>query len=102
MAINIVHRRDLDERVERLAARLDLRGRGRKTAVIEQALSALEQQVKHTRPGRDRIEASLERLARAGDRYRERERPQGQQARDARPASQVWQEELYDDHGLPR
>ena len=64
MAINIVHRRDLDERVERLAAQLDLRGRGRKTAVIEQALSALEQQVKQTRPGRDRIEASLERLAR--------------------------------------
>lgn len=100
MAISIAHWRNLDERVERLAAQLDLRGR--KTAVIKQALSALRQQVKHTRPGRDRIEASLERLARAGDRYRERERTQGQQARDARPASQVWQEELYDDRGLPR
>jgi hypothetical protein len=100
MAINIAHRHDLDERVERLAARLDLHGHGRKTAVIERALRALEEQVEQTRPSRDYIAASLERLAQAGDRYRERMR--GRSTDHERPLSQVWQEELYDDHGLPK
>ena len=81
MAINIAHRRDLDERVERLAARLALRGRGRKTAIIERA---------------------LERLAQAGDRHEERERMRGSDTGGDRPASESWQDELYDDHGLPR
>ena len=44
MAINLVHHRDLDERVERLAARLGLTGRGRKVGVIERALATLEGQ----------------------------------------------------------
>ena len=43
MAINLVHHKDLDDRVERLAARLGLRRRDRKTAVIERALSVLEE-----------------------------------------------------------
>ena len=102
MAINIAHRPDLDERVERLAARLDMKGRGRKTAIIEQALRALEEQVDRARPDRACIEASLERLAQAGDRYRERERTRGRRTDHERPLSQVWQEELYDDHGLPK
>lgn len=45
MAINITHRPDLDDRVERLANRLGISGYGRKTAVIEEALSALEERV---------------------------------------------------------
>lgn len=98
MAINIAHRHDLDERVERLAARLDLRGRGRKIAVIERALRALEEQTERIRPDRARVEAALERLAQAGDRFRER----GRFADDDRPLSQVWQDELYDEHGLPK
>ena len=102
MAINIAHRHDLDERVERLAARLDLRGRGRKTAVIERALRALEEQTEQTRPDRACVEAALERLARAGDRFRERERRRGRSVDDDRPLSQVWQDELYDLHGLPK
>lgn len=102
MAINIAHRPDLDERVERLAARLDMRGRGRKTAIIDQALRALEEQVDNARPDRAYIEASLERLAQAGDRYRERERTRGRRTDHERPLSQVWEEELYDDHGLPK
>ena len=102
MAINITHRRDLDARVERLAARLDLRGRGRKTAVIERALRALEEQVERTRPDRAYVEAALERLARAGDRFNERERTRGRSAGDERLLSQVWQDELYDEHGLPK
>ena len=101
MAINIAHRRDLDARVERLAARLDLRGRGRKTAVIERALRALEEQTERNRPDRVDIEAALERLAEAGDRFREREGGGLSPAVD-RPLSQVWQDELYDGGGLPK
>ena len=43
MAINLVHRKDLDDRVERLAAQLGLSGRGRKNAIIERALTVLEE-----------------------------------------------------------
>ncbi len=100
MAINIVHRHDLDERVERLAARLDLHGRGRKVAVIEQALGALEERVERDKPDRAAIQASLKRYAIEGPRLRER------LARldpgDGRPLSQVLQEVLYDERGLPR
>ena len=102
MAINIAHRPDLDARVERLAARLDLRGRGRKTAVIERALRALEEQTERSRAGRADIEAALERLAEAGDRFREREGRSGRFPAVDRPMSQVWQDELYDERGLPR
>ena len=66
MAINLVHRKDLDDRVERLAARLGLSGRGRKTAIIERVLTVLEEQVAHSRPRRADIEASLNRYIRAG------------------------------------
>ncbi len=100
MAINIAHRRDLDERVERLADRLDLRGRGRKTAVIERALHALEEKVEQARPDRNAILAALDRLTQAGDRYRERHRRLREG--ECGPLSRVWQEELYDEHGLPR
>ena len=100
MAINIVHRRDLDERVEQLAARLDLRGRGRKVAVIERALSALEERVERDGPNRAAIRASLERYARDG--LRLRKRLAGLDPRDGRPLSQVLQDALYDERGLPR
>ncbi len=100
MAINIVHRRDLDERVERLAARLDLRGRGRKVAVIERALSALEERVARDRPDGAAIRASLERYAREGPQLRRR--LAGLDPGDGRPLSQVLQEALYDERGLPR
>ena len=102
MAIKIAHRRDLDARVERLAARLDLRGRGRQTAVIERALGALEEQTERNRSDRVDIEAALERLAEAGDRFREREGVRGRSPTVDRPLSQVWQDELYDERGLPK
>ena len=75
-------RRDLDEGVERSAARVDLRGRVRGTAVMERAL---EEQMERT--GRDRacVEAAVERLARAGDGFRERKR--GRYAGDSDRAS---------------
>ena len=100
MAINIAHRQDLDDRVERLAARLGLRGRGRKTAVIEQALVALEKRVEREAPDRAAIRASLERYAKGGPRLRARlvRLDPG----DGRPLSQVLQDALHDDRGLPR
>ena len=97
MAINIAHRRDLDDRVERLAGRLSLRGRGRKVAVIERAL---ETQVARSRPDRAAILASPERYAEAGTRLRERQI--APQAADRRPPSLRLQDVLYDEHGLPR
>ena len=66
MAINLVHRKDLNDRVERLAGRLGLTDRGRKTAIIKRALTVLEEQVAHTRPRRADIEASLNRYIRDG------------------------------------
>ena len=94
-AINIAHRQDLDERVERLAAALDLRGRGRKTAVIERALDALEAHVERTRPRRADVLASIGRYVEAGRRLRAR-------PDTGRPSSLTLQDALYDDRGLPR
>ena len=81
---------------------LDLRGRGRKTAVIERALRALEEQTERSRTDRADIEAALERLAEAGDRFREREGRFGRSPAVDRPLSQGWQDELYGERGLPK
>lgn len=74
---------------------LDLRGRGRKTAVIERALDALEAHVERTRPRRADILASIERYVEAGRRLRGR-------PDTGRPSSLALQDALYDDRGLPR
>ena len=100
MAINIAHRRDLDARVEKSAAQLDLRGRERRTAVVGRASRATGEQTERARPDRASVEAALERLAEAGDPFRERER-RGRSTAADRALSQVWQDELYDEHGLP-
>ena len=72
MAINLAHRSDLDSRVERLADRLGLKGRGRKTATIERALTLLEKHVTQNRPDRAAIAAALDRYIAEGPRLRER------------------------------
>ena len=100
MAINIAYRHDLDERVERLAVRLGLRGRGRKTAVIERALDALENDAGRGDADRSAVRASLTRYAEAAPRLRER--LAHLEPGDGRPLSQVLQEDLYDERGLPR
>ena len=100
MAINIAHRHDLDERVERLAVRLGLRGHGRKTAVIERALGALENEAGQGEADRAAVRASLARYAKAGPSLRER--LAHLDPGDGRPLSQALQEDLYDDRGLPR
>ena len=95
MAINLVHRPDLDARVERLASCLGLTGRGRKTAVIERALTALEEQE------RTAIAASLQRYTDSGTSLSARLFEQGLPNR-GRPLSALLQRSLYDYRGLPR
>jgi hypothetical protein len=100
VAINIAHRHDLDDRVERLASRLGLRGRGRKTAVIERALTALELRVESDTPDRASIRASLERFAMSAPDLRRR--MAHLDPGDGRPLSRTLQDDLYDERGLPR
>ena len=99
MAINITHRPDLDEQVERLAAQLGLSGHGRKTAVIEKALEALEEQVGRY-PSRSEIRASLNRFMENGQRLREEILRQNPDLKE--PLSQSLQDELYDEWGIPK
>ena len=101
MAINIVHRPDLDARVEKLASCLGLKGRGRKTAVIERALAALEEQEKTAHLDPTAIAASLQRYIDNGTRLSAGLFEDGIPNRD-RPLSALLQESLYDERGLPR
>ena len=101
MAINIVHRPDLDARVERLASCLGLRGRGRKTAVIERALAALEGQERAVRLDPTAIAASLQRYIDDGARLSAGLSGEGAPRR-GRPLSALLQQSLYDEQGLPR
>ena len=101
MAINLAHRADLDQRVEKLATRLGLTGKGRKTGVIERALTALEERVERDRPNREAIVASLDHYIRAGSRRCER-LAAGNRLDGGPPLSLALQEALYDEHGLPK
>ena len=98
MAINIAHRPDLDSRVEKLADRLGLKGRGRKTATIERALALLEERVAYDRPDRMAIKASLDRYIADGSRLRER---LTDRSGDGPSLSLSLQQALYDERGLP-
>ena len=98
MAINLAHRPDLDGRVEKLAARLGLKGRGRKTATIERALALLEERVAHDRPDRAAIKSALDRYIAEGPRLRER---LAAQSGEEPPLSLSLQRALYDERGLP-
>ena len=99
MAINLTHRPDLDARVEKLASRLGINGRGRKTAVIEKALSALEGQVPRMSPGE--IWESLEKFGRNADLVAA-ELANDPDLDHTKPLSQALQDVLYDEHGLPK
>ena len=101
MAINLVHRPDLDDRVENLASRLGLKGRGRKTAIIERALTALEEQERAAHPDRTTIAASLQRYIDKGARLRA-QLAGNQSPVQGQPLSALLQQALYDEQGLPR
>ena len=98
MAFNLAHRPDLDSRVGKLADRLGLTGRGRKTATIEQAVTLLEERAAHDRPNQAAIETSLDRYIVNGSNLRERLVPRSD---DGPPLSLSLQQALYDERGLP-
>ena len=93
VAINIIHRPDLDARVEKLASCLGLRGRGRKTAVIERALAVLEEQGKTAHLDPTAIAASLQRYIDNGTRLSVRSFEESIPNR-CRPLSALLQESL--------
>ena len=99
MAINLADRPDLERRVEELADRLGLRGRGRRTAIIERALAALEESLAHDDQEQLAIKASIDRYIDAGCRLR------AHLAKDfpgtSEPLSAFLQRTLYDQRGLP-
>ena len=98
MAINLAHRPDLESRVEQLADRFGLRGPGRKTAVIERALAALEESAAEDDQEQLTIKASINRYIDAGVQLRTR------LAKDFPSASALsasLQQALYGERGLP-
>ena len=101
MAINLVHRPDLDDRVENLASRLGLKSRGRKTASIELALTALEEQVRVAHPDPAAIAASLQRYIEKGACLRA-QLTENDSPDQSQPLSSLLQQTLYDERGLPR
>ena len=101
VAINIAHRPDLDARVENLASCLGLRGRGRKTAVIERALTVLEEQERTVQLDPTNIAASLQRYIENGTHLSTRLIEDGMSDR-RQPLSALLQQSLYDELGLPR
>ncbi len=102
MAINIAHRPDLDERVERLAGALGWSGRGRKTAVIEKALATLEARLEAERPSRESIVEAINVFIRNGPRLRARALARNPHLDPNEPLSKSLQEALYDARGLPK
>ncbi len=101
MAINIAHRSDLDARVEALALRLGFNGKGRKTRIIERALHALETEVEAQRPSEEAMNEAIKRIQEHGAKWRTqliKEYPD----QDPDNFSQFLQEQLYDEHGLPK
>ena len=101
MAINLVHRPDLDDRVENLAARLGLKGRGRKTAIIERALSALEEQQRVAHPDPTAIAASLQRYIDKGACLRA-QLAENNSPDQGQPLSALLQQAVYDEQGPPK
>lgn len=101
MAINLAHRPDLDDRVEKLADRFGLRGRGRKTAIIERALTALEEEAERAYPDRAAVTAALDRYIEAGPRLRRQLAGAGGPLFEP-PLSLSLQRAHYDDKGLPK
>ena len=99
MAINLTHRPDLEERVEKLASRLGMNGRGRKTAVIEKALTALEAQT--PRMSEEAILAALDKFGHDADLIAA-ELADDPELDHSKPLSQALQDVLYDEHGLPK
>ncbi len=101
MAINIAHRSDLDARVEALALRLGLNGKGRKTRIIERALCALEAEVGTQQSSKEEMEEAFRHIREVSADLRKgllKMYPD----HDPDNLSLSLQEELYDEWGLPK
>ena len=101
MAINLVHRPDLEEKIEILADRLSLIRRGRKTRIIELALKALEKQLDSERPSPEHIQKSLKKYTNNGRQFRERMYKAYPDLR-GKDLSLALDNEFYDERGLPK
>ena len=93
-----------EDRIADLANRLGFRGPDAARQVLLMAIAELDSRTPLRRgpPTPEEIAAELEilkRLSGAGQRWRE-EHPD--QYDENNPPSQAWQEELYDENGLPR
>lgn len=99
MSINLAHRPDLESRVEQLADRFGLRGRGRKTAVIERALAALEESTAEDDQDELTIKASINRYIDGGVRLRMRLEKDFRS--ESAPLSAALQTAIYGERGLP-
>ena len=90
---------DMEERIAELAKRLDFAGPDAAERVLKMALDDLD--AKAPKPRRkmtpEEVRSMLAPIVESGKRWRE-ENPYD----DANPPSRVWQEELYDEHGLPK
>ena len=93
---------DLEARIEKLATLLGMNGNGSRTAVLERAIAALEEQTPEPHGMTpDEIEASLRELGRDADLI-EAELADDPELDHGKPMSQALQDVLYDEHGLPK
>ncbi len=93
---------DLEARVERLATLLGMNGNGSRTAVLERAIAALEEQTPEPHGMTpDEIKASLREFGRDADLI-EAELADDPELDHSKPMSQALQDVLYDEHGLPK
>lgn len=90
---------DLETRIADLAQRLHYHGPDAREQILHRALQALEDSL----PGRRPKPTEEERDAFwAGVRARARQLREKYPYDDDNPPSKVWQEELYDENGLPK
>ena len=90
---------DLETRIVNLAKRLHYHGPNAREQILHRALQALEDTLPEPRPK----PTAEERAAFwAGVRERARQLREKYPYDDDNPPSRVWQEELYDENGLPK
>ena len=90
---------DLETRIANLAKRLHYHGPNAREQILHRALKALEDSLPPPRPQRSKEESSAfwADIREGARKYRE-----AHPYDPANPESRVWQEELYDDNGLPK
>ena len=90
---------DLEARIAELAKRLHYHGSNAREQILHRALQALEDSLPDPRPRSSDEESAA---FWAGVRERGRQLREKYPYDDDKPPSKVWQEELYDENGLPK